>query len=241
MINPKLGAAVFGMQQLVGGHAYDDEQAIATLGNGNGKELHINAQGVVFEGTGGPDELYQFNGDALARMGVSPESALMPSDIVDYLRGNFLPESMMYGAFSEMGGPGGAVVALDEAGNFYYNYFEDLNAEIDRINGAMTGTGEIAEGISSNEGEVKDAASDLGAQIPEGALEQVSAAFGAGVALASAFVAGASSVGAPGGGSSSTYNSSYVNSVNFFGAMTAQEVTNAYRTYTQTQQAGYGG
>lgn len=242
MINPKLGAAVFGVQQLVGGHTANDEAAIATLGKtGSGKELHINAQGVVFEGTGGPDELYQFNAEALARMGVSPESALMPSDIVDYLRGNFLPESMMYGAFSDWSGPGGAVVALDEAGNFYYNYFEDLNAEIDRINGAMTGTGEIAEGISSSEGEVKDAASDLGAQIPEGALEQVSAAFGAGVALASAFAAGASSVGAPGGGSSSTYNSSYVNSVNFFGAMTAQEVTQAYRSYTQTQQAGYGG
>lgn len=238
MINPKLGAAVFGIQQLVGGHTANDEAAIATLGKVGNQDMYINAQGQLVTSGGNP---YRFDDAALARMGVSWSDMLMPSDIVDYLTNGFLPSSTLYGAFSDMGGPGGAVVALDEAGNFYYNYFEDLNAEIDRINGVMTDTGEISEGITANEGEVESAAAELGAQVPEGILEQEAAAFSAGVALASAFVSGASSVGAPGGGSSSTYNSSYVNSVNFFGAMSAQEVANAYRSYTQTQQAGYGG
>lgn len=240
-INPKLGAAVFGVQQLVGGHTHDDEAAIATLGSVKGKELHINAQGVVFEGTGKPDEVYQFDEDALARMGVPIREWMNTRELVDRLVNNDMPTSTLYGAVHSMYGPGGAVYALDEAGNFYLNYFENLNDEIERINGAMTGTGEIAEGISANDGEVRDAASELGAQIPEGALEQVSAAFGAGVALASAFVSGAGSVSPAGGSSSSTYNSSYVNSVNFYGAMSAQEIASAYRTYTQTQQAGYGG
>ena len=246
-INPYLGAAILGLQMLVGGHTANDEGRI-TLGKYGGADLTLGAYG-----GGRLDKGYYWDDETATRLfGIANSGA--EYGIIGAANG-MTPESMQYGVIrSTMDAASGAIVAIDEAGQLYYQYFEDLNAAIEGINQSLEDpdaeginqAGEsyaeaLAEGAAENTDSASRAGAELGEQLTEGAMEQTAAAFSAGAALASAFVSGAGSVSPAGGGSSSTYNSSYVNSVNFYGAMSAQEIASAYRTYTQTQQAGYGG
>ena len=69
-------------------------------------------------------------------------------------------------------------------------------------------------------------------------MANLAAAYNAGAALAGAFAQGA---GGGGGSSSTSYNSSYVGEVNFYGSGSPAEIAAAYNEFTQQTQAGYGG
>lgn len=78
----------------------------------------------------------------------------------------------------------------------------------------------------------------LSAALGEGAMSNIDAAFAAGAMLAAAFAGGAAA--AAGAAGDTTYNSSYVGSVNVYGAQSPAEIAEAYSGYMNQLQAGYG-
>jgi len=277
LINPWLGATILATEIAVGGHTANDE-AIDKYRKGGkyrGEDLYAvhNFQGWQLmsanpekEGLNGSNDFWlDESAEEAARMekimgergGYDQYGFYDWKDpltmLNEYEEGMIDQMSPTYGLYRNQKSDRDAVLAwIDESGQFYTQYIEDVGKWLDETSAAMdeydqnlTQADTPADAMQQSAEETTDAAAQAGAeigqQLTDGALEQANAAFSAGVALASAFVQGASSVGAPGGGGSSTYNSSYVNAVNFYGAMSAADIANAYRTFTQAQQAGYGG
>ena len=115
---------------------------------------------------------------------------------------------------------------------------EEYSEFVTIIDGILAEVGNLTTGLENLGDESESAGEELAGAFGEGALANVAAAYGAGAALAAAFASGAS---AASGGGSSTYNSSYVNSVNVYGASSPAEIAAAYGSYVKQQNAGYGG
>lgn len=277
LLNPWLGATILATEIAVGGHTANDE-AIDKYRKGGayrGKDLYAAHDFQGWQLTSANPENEAITGSNLLWLRESAEEAARMEKIMgerggydqygfydwkdpltmlnEYEEGMIDQMAPTYGLYRNKQSDRDAVLAwIDESGQFYTQYIEDVGKWLDETSAAMdeydqnlTQADTPADAMQQSAEETTDAAAQAGAeigqQLTDGALEQANAAFSAGVALASAFVQGASSVGAPGGGGSSTYNSSYVNAVNFYGAMSAADIANAYRTFTQAQQAGYGG
>ena len=138
-INPYLGAAILGLQMLVGGHTANDEGRI-TLGKYGGADLTLGAYG-----GGRLDKGYYWDDEMATRLfGIANSGA--EYGIIGAANG-MTPESMQYGVIrSTMDAASGAIVAIDEAGQLYYQYFENLNAAIEGINQSLENPD--AEGIN---------------------------------------------------------------------------------------------
>jgi len=96
----------------------------------------------------------------------------------------------------------------------------------------------LYEGAEAKIEDIFAVGEQLAAAMAEGIMANLAAAYNAGAALAGAFAQGA---GGGGGSSSTSYNSSYVGEVNFYGSGSPAEIAAAYNEFTQQTRAGYGG